>query len=163
MENKLLPIYALRIKLLEKINPEFFIKNADMIKRTSLAAQDYVLSGTYKEYNRSMGRTFKILPGYINVHKKYNLPYSPDTSALIPDMPLNPGLVMDLAWSLTTDKTNGIVDANGALKDVYQMPESEVLRVYHNSSASGTPINALYLMTITQVQTLLENLNQNTK
>ena len=49
MEQNLLPIYKLRMMFLEKINPTFFIKNADLIRRTSLAAQDYLLSGAISE------------------------------------------------------------------------------------------------------------------
>ena len=51
METKLVPIYALRMLMLERLNPQFFAANADMILRTSLAAQDYILSGQYYEYD----------------------------------------------------------------------------------------------------------------
>ena len=70
MKQKLLPIYDLRMQLLQKLNPKFYAENADTIRRSSLAAQDYFLSGTYREYDDRMGTLFKKLPGYISVHKK---------------------------------------------------------------------------------------------
>ncbi len=162
MENKLLPIYALRMLLLQRVNPKFFAENADMIKRTSLAAQDYYLSGAYTEYHEYMGRAFKSLPNYVNIHKKYNLPYNP-AEYFVPANGLNTGLVMDLAWSLRTDIINGVVSPNGDIDDIRKMPLSEVLHVYHNTSASGTPINALYKITRFQAEQLLNTIHQNQK
>ena len=77
MKQKLLPIYDLRMQLLQKLNPKFYAENADTIRRSSLAAQDYFLSGTYREYDDRMGTLFKKLPGYIGVHKKYKLTKKP--------------------------------------------------------------------------------------
>lgn len=159
METKLVPIYALRMLMLERLNPQFFAANADMILRTSLAAQDYILSGQYYEYDPRTGRLFRKLPGYISIHKKYNLPYDPETSTLIPQS-INPGLVMDLSWSFQTDKLNGIIDDRGNIRDTKRLGSSEVLQVYHNSSASGTPINALYKITKSQFEAMVASTMQ---
>ena len=161
MEQKLLPIYELRAMFLEKVNPNFFAQNADLIRRTSLAAQDYYMSGAYKEYDIRSGHMFRIQPGYIAVHKKYNLPYSttitPNTAIL------NPGLVMDLAWSLKTDIINNVVSSNGEIYDISKLPQSEVLQVYHNSRTYGVPINALYLLRPSQIEKILANMRIKTR
>ena len=154
MEQNLLPIYKLRMMFLEKINPTFFIKNADLIRRTSLAAQDYLLSGAYDEYKFMMGRHFRNLPGYIAVHKKYNLPYNP--YVMTPEnTTLNPGLVMDLANSLNTDIINLVVNSKGEITDMRNLPKSEVLRVYHNSQNNGTPINVLQYVPMFQIERMM--------
>lgn len=159
METKLVPIYALRMLMLEQLNPNFFAANADMILRTSLAAQDYILSGQYYEYDPRTGHMFKKLPSYINIHKKYNLPYDPENSMLIPHI-INPGLVMDLSWAFQTDKLNGIIDDRGNISDAKRLGASEVLQVYHNSSTYGTPINALYKITKSQFETMVASTMQ---
>lgn len=153
MEQNLLPIYALRMMLLEKLNPTFFNKNKKMILGSSLAAQDYYLSGKYYEYDRRSGHMFMTMPDYIEVHHKYGLPYNPATSYRANN--LNPGLVMDLANSLQTDKINGIINSDGSIKNIKTLPQSEVLKVYHNSSINGTPINALRTMTLSQIESML--------
>ena len=152
MQDKLIPIYAIRMMFLEKLNPRFFAANYELIRRTSLAAQDYVMSGDYQEYNLNMGRMFKLLPGYIAVHKKYNLPYNP---TLAMSGPVNSGLVMDLAWSLHQDIVGSVVTDTGDVTDVSKLPQSEVLRVYHNSSIHGTPVGALYTLLPWQVDKIL--------
>lgn len=157
MDKKLVPIYELRVKLLEKLNPNFFKENYDLILRTSLAAQDYVLSGSYQEYDKRMGRTYKRLPGYIQVHKKYKIPYNPEQlTSLVPGS-VNSGLVMDLAWALRTDIINGIVDTQGNIKTPNKLPLSEVLQVYHNSYLSGTPSNAFSIYPPSQIQGILKS------
>lgn len=163
MKEKLLPIYALRMLLLEKLNPHFFKENAAFILRTSLAAQDYVLSGNYYEYDKDrMGHLFRTLPGYIHVHQKYKIPYNPKASLLTP-YEVNPGLVMDLAWSLKTDILNGIVDQKGNIKDTKSLIGSEVLHVYHNSQLSGIPVNALGFLPTSQIQRMIALAGQRTK
>lgn len=163
MENKLVPIYALRVLLLQKLNPKYFEANKQLILRSSLAAQDYVLSGHYYEYNRdTMGQNFRRLPEYTKVHKKYNLPYDPEISVLVPQT-IHPGLVMDLAWSLQHDKLRNIVDAKGNIKDTNKLTMSEVLQVYHNTNLSGTPVNALHMLNKIEIAKLLNTANQNTK
>ena len=162
METKLMPIFALRAMLLQQAGPQCFARNHDLITRTSLAAQDYVRSGKFYEYDRRTGHAFKQLPGYIAVHKRYNIPYNP-TSSQLGLSTVNPGLVMDLAWSLRTDIINGVVSPNGDIDDIRKMPLSEVLHVYHNTSASGTPINALYKITRFQAEQLLNTIHQNQK
>ena len=142
MQTELRPIFQLREELLQKINPDFFASEHNLIRRSALAAQDYVLSGAYSEYKPYMGRTFKHLAGYVAVHKKYHLPYNP----YLPDdchARLHPGLVMDLAWSFNTDKINGIIDANGNIRNADQLSKSQVLAVYHNSERYGIPVLAL--------------------
>lgn len=150
MKQKLLPIYDLRMQLLQKLNPKFYAENADTIRRSSLAAQDYFLSGTYREYDDRMGTLFKKLPGYISVHKKYKLPYNPSLTTTV-----NPALVMDLAWSLRTDMINGVVDANGNIKSISLLPQSRVLHVYHNTKNNGMPINALFSLNSLQLEQML--------
>ncbi len=155
MEQKLLPIYTLRIMFLEKLNPIFFSKNAELIYRTSMAAQDYFLSGAYKEYNNNMGHLFKTLPGYIAIHNKYNLPYDPYSVKYAAI--LNPGLVMDLTWSLKTDITNTVVNKNGSINATDKLPQSEILQVYHNSKENGIPINAIHMLMPHQIEQLVRN------
>ena len=161
METKLVPIYALRMMFLEKINPLFFAQNADLIRRTSLAAQDYFMSGTYKEYDDRSGRMFRTQPGYIAIHQKYNLPYSttinPSTAVL------NPGLVMDLTWALKTDITNNIVHPNGDIDSINKLPESEVLQVYHNARQYGIPINAMYMLMPSQIEKMMADARTKTR
>ena len=56
MDN-LVTIFQLRALLLREMNPRFYAQNADIILRSSMAAQDYVMSGTYgKEYTAPVGR-----------------------------------------------------------------------------------------------------------
>lgn len=141
MQTELVPIFKLRETLLQMINPDFFASESALIHRSSLAAQDYVLSGAFAEYKPYMGRTFRHLAGYVAVHQKYFLPYNPYVTN--ERTRLHPGLVMDLAWSFNTDRTNGIIDANGNIRDSARLPESQVLAVYHNSARSGTPLHAL--------------------
>ena len=154
METKLMPIFALRAMLLQQASPQCFARNHDLITRTSLAAQDYLLSGAYDEYKFMMGRHFRNLPGYIAVHKKYNLPYNP--YVMTPEnTTLNPGLVMDLANSLNTDIINLVVNSKGEITDMRKLPESEVLRVYHNSQNNGTPINVLQFVPMFQIERMM--------
>lgn len=146
METQLLPIFTLRKALLQRINPRFFARNEDYITKTSLAAQDYFLSGAYGEYDRyTMGHAFKNLPGYVAVHKKYQLPYSPNAPIGMPQE-INSGLVMDLTWSFGTDIFNNIIDRGGNIKKPEILHNSEVLQVYHNSEISGVPATALKLL-----------------
>ena len=162
MKKDLIQIYALRMLLLEKINPNFFKENYNFIKKTSLAAQDYVLSGGYYEYDPRTGQAFRKLPEYIKIHKKYKIPYNPATSMLTEHI-VHPGLVMDLSWSLKTDMLNGIVDAHGNIMEPNSLKSSEVLHVYHNSSSSGIPVNALQTLTPTQLTNMLSAIKQRTK
>ncbi len=150
MQTELIPIFKLRDMCLARLNQRYYTKHADLIHRSALAAQDYVLSGTYaSEYKSYMGRTFKQLPGYIAVHQKYNLPYDAKASTLSAQI-LHPGLVMDLAWAFATDITNGIVDKYGNIIAPNYLASSEVLAVYHNTSAYGVPVNALQLLNYQQ-------------
>ena len=145
MEQKLLPIYTLRIMFLEKLNPIFFSKNAELIYRTSMAAQDYFLSGAYKEYNNNMGHLFKTLPGYIAIHNKYNLPYDPYSVKYAAI--LNPGLVMDLTWSLKTDITNTVVNKNGSINATDKLPQYQPSgNQPHGGSfpVSGNPVSPVH-------------------
>lgn len=163
MGKELSPIYMLRVLLLEKANPEYFAKNKKLILGSSLAAQDYVLSGHYYEYDKGrMGLEFKNLPEYVKVHKKYHLPYNPNLLVLS-TYSVNPGLVMDLAWSFQRDKLNGIIDERGEILDVNKLSLSEVLQVYHNTSMSGTPITAFRPLNAFQRSELIKQARQNTK
>ncbi len=154
MKEKLIPIYALRMLFLKTVNPRFFNDNRSMIIKTSLAAQDYLLSGHYYEYDQRTGHLFKKLPEYIKVHRKYHIPYNQNLSISTHNY-VNSGLVMDLAWSLQTDILNGIVDKKGNIKNPEQLYLSEVLHVYHNYASSGTPVCALRLLTSYQLQEIL--------
>ena len=142
METKLAPIFKLRTICLQKISPNYYKSHEELIKRTSLAAQDYVLSGKIHEYKPSMERNFKDLPEYIKIHKKYSLPFTPD-KIVLPVNGVNPGLVMDLSWSFEQDKLHSIIDSAGNIINPEKIYYSEVLKVYHNSSASGIPADAI--------------------
>ena len=142
METKLAPIFKLRTICLQKISPNYYKSHEALIKRTSLAAQDYVLSGKIYEYKPYMERNFKDLPEYIKIHEKYPLPFTPD-KIVLPVNGVNPGLVMDLSWSFEQDKLHSIIDSMGNIINPKKIYYSEVLKVYHNSSASGIPADAI--------------------
>lgn len=155
METKLTPIFTLRKILLQRINPGFFARHQDYITKTSLAAQDYFLSGAYGEYDRySMGQAFKNLPGYVDVHKKYQLPYNPHAPIGTPQE-INSGLVMDLTWSYGKDVFNNIIDRGGNILRPETLHNSEVLQVYHNSEISGVPATALKLLLPSELKQIL--------
>ncbi len=161
METKLSPIFMLRAQCLQKLNPYFYNKNDKLINASSLAAQDYVFSGTHMEYSKNMGLAFHHLPGYMAVHKKYNLPYNPD-SCIIPAGGIHPGLVMDLATSFNQDQAYDIIDPAGNIINPKKLFMSEVMYTYHNSIASGIPIHAFKLMSSYQLDRMLKSF-QNTK
>lgn len=155
METKLTPIFTLRKILLQRINPGFFARHQDYITKTSLAAQDYFLSGAYGEYDRySMGQAFKNLPGYVDVHKKYQLPYNPHAPIGTPQE-INSGLVMDLTWSYGKDVFNNIIDRGGNILRPETLHNSEVLQVYHNSEISGVPATALKFLLPSELKQIL--------
>lgn len=163
MKTNLLPIYELRLILLKEANPKYFDTYRFQMLRTSLAAQDYVLSGHYYEYDKAkMGLNFKKLPEYTKVHKKYNIPYDPNLFVL-PQGSVNPGLVMDLSWSLQQDIVKGITDHKGNILDANKLPLSEVMQVYHNSSISGCPMDVLTQKTPEQLRNLLSVVQQKTR
>lgn len=159
METKLVPIFTLRAMCLEKISPRYFATNAEMIKGTSLAAQDYVLSKDYLEYSPYMGLNFKELPKYVAVHKKYNLPYAPN-ERLLGAGGINPGLVMDLAQSFHKDTLDKIIDDRGNIIAPNKIYFSEVMKTYHNSTASGVPIDALRNIEPSQLEAMLTNIQK---
>lgn len=159
MQTTLIPIFQIRELCLQKLNPILFQKEYKIIHNSALAAQDYILSGAFKEYNPRMGLSFKRLPGYIAVHKKYNLPYSPDAS-IRESIQLNPGLVMDLAYAFNQDITNGIIDAHGNIRKPEALGQSEVMSVYHNQATHGEPAIAFRLMTPSQITQMLRHTTQ---
>lgn len=162
MTKQLIPIYKLRVILLKTANPKYFDLNRTYILGSSFAAQDYVLSGHYYEYDKRMGLNFKQLPEYTKVHKKYNLPYNPKL-LIVTENTINPGLVMDLAWSLQQDKLKGIIDSEGNIINASKLQSSEVLQVYHNTSMSGYPINILKNMKSEQINQLLSLIQNKTR
>ena len=93
MTTELAPIFKLRELCLATINPTFYKKNADVIHRASLAAQEYIFSGTSREYYAGLGNNFQNLPGYGAIYQKYDLNGN-----------INPNLIMDLVWSFTSSK-----------------------------------------------------------
>ena len=153
-------IFHIRALLLREMNPRFYTQNADIIFRSSLAAQDYVMSGTYaKEHTAPAGRqVFKTLPGYIAIHQKYNLPYNPSASVRESTV-LHPGLVMDLAWAFTQDLKTNIIDAQGDV-NVARLAQSEVLAVYHNTPASGVPVEKFHSISLNSFSKLMMQTNQ---
>ena len=50
---------------------------------------------------------------------------------------------MDLSWSFEQDKLHSIIDSAGNIINPEKIYYSEVLKVYHNSSASGIPADAI--------------------
>ena len=120
METKLMPIFELRAMCLKTLSPQYYARNADLIRRTSLAAQDYVLSGDIYEINPVSWSSFKNLPGYTKVHAKYNLPYATHANPF-ESTGLNPGLVMDLAQALKTDAFYiGMIGSSSKKASVYK-------------------------------------------
>ena len=151
MNTQLAPIFKLRELCLALVNPKFYAKNADLIHRASLAAQEYISSGASREYHAYMGPNFKTLPGYVALHEKYELTNQ-----------VNPSLVMDLMWSFKSDAVDGIIDARGNIKNIAKLRISRVMGTYHNTDLSGTPINAFKLYP-EQIERLLAQANENTK
>ena len=151
MNSELAPIFKLRELCLAEVNPVFYKRNADLIHRASLAAQDYVLSGASREYNAYVNDSFMSLPGYIAVHTKYNLVDK-----------VNPNLVMDLTWSFKTDLLGGIIDPQGNIKNKATLYRSRMLGVYHNSDLSGTP-NSIFQLYPERVERLIQQATQKTK
>ncbi len=151
MNTELVPIFKLRQLCLALVNPAFYAKNADLIYRASLAAQDYIFSGASREYQTYLKDNFQTLPGYVAVHQKYNL------TGLV-----NPNLVMDLMWGFKTDNINGIIDMRGNIKNTAILPKSRIMGTYHNSDLSGIPINAFKLYP-EQIEKLLITAQQHTK
>lgn len=155
MQKTLVPILQIRELCLQRLNPTLFSKEYDIIHSSALAAQDYILSGTFQtEFNPRLGPTFKRLPGYIAVHQKYKLPYNPDTYTTN-TVRLNQGLVMDLAHAYQDDITNGIIDKQGNIRKPEALAQSEVLAVYHNSASYGAPAIALHLLPPSQIKQML--------
>lgn len=159
MDN-LVTIFQLRALLLREMNPRFYAQNADIILRSSMAAQDYVISGTYgKEYTAPVGRqAFRSLPGYIKVHNKYDLPYNSNASVREATV-LHPGLVMDLAWAFTQDLNTHIIDAQGDV-NIGRLEHSEVLSVYHNTPASGIPAEGIKQISLNTFNKLMKQTKQ---
>ena len=65
MQTKLIPIFQIRELCLQKLNPILFQKEYKIIHNSALAAQDYILSGAFKEYNPRMGLSFLDISRYI--------------------------------------------------------------------------------------------------
>ncbi len=151
MTTELAPIFKLRELCLALVNPKFYAKNADLIHRSSLAAQDYIFSGAAREYQSYMKSSFHALPGYVAVHHKYNLKDN-----------VNPNLVMDLTWSFKNDCINGIIDVHGNIKNYATLYNSRFMRIYHNTDLSGIPINAFRLYP-EQIERLLKQAEQKTR
>ena len=151
MNTELAPIFKLRELCLAVVNPKFYAKNADLIHRASLAAQDYIFSGASREYQTYMYRNFQSLPGYIAVNQKYDLTGK-----------VNPNLVMDLTWGFKTDAINGIIDGRGNIKNRATVFKSRVMGTYHNTDLSGTP-SSVFKLYPEKVEKLLDAAQQKTK
>lgn len=151
MTTELAPIFKLRELCLAVINPKFYAENADLIHRASLAAQEYVFSGASREYHAYMGNKFHDLPGYVKIHEKYDIADK-----------VNPNLVMDLAWGFKSDCLSGIIDVHGNIKNRATLNNSRIMGVYHNTTISGTPINAFKLYP-ERIEKLLFQAQQQTK
>ena len=134
MTTELVPIFKLRELCLAIVNPMFYKKNADVIRRASLAAQEYLFSGACNEYKSYMAHNFHDLPGYRAIYEKYNL------SGLV-----NDGLIMDLTWAFRSDVIHGIIDYKGNIKNNAKLYRSRTMEIYHSTTLSGIPINAFKL------------------
>lgn len=151
MNTELAPIFKLRELCLAVVNPVFYAKNADLIHRASLAAQEYIFSGASREYSTSMGSNFHDLPGYTAIYQKYDLTGH-----------VNPNLVMDLVWSFRSDIFSGVIDARGNITNFATLPSSRIMGVYHNSDISGRP-SSVFTLYPERVNRLVAQANQNTK
>lgn len=163
MKTNIAPIFVLREICLQQISPNYYKSHQDVIRRASLAAQEYVTSGKIKEYNYSLGKNFRQLPGYLAVHEKFNLKYPMNDNDSIPVQGVNAGLVMDLSHSFLKDKSNAIIDEAGNIIDPNKACFSEVLKVYQNTSSAGIPADALKIMSKNQFTQILDSLRQKTK
>lgn len=163
MQTKIAPIFLLREICLQQVSPNYYALHKDVIRRAALAAQEYVISGKIKEYNRSMGKDFNKLPGYVAVHKEFNLKYPEKDTDSIPTQGINSGLVMDLSWSFIKDKNDKIIDGAGNIISPEKACYSEVLKVYQNSASTGIPTDALKKMSKNEFKQILDSLTQKTK
>lgn len=151
MNTELAPIFKLRELCLAAVNPVFYAKHADLIHRSSLAAQAYVFSGKHNEYNTYMANNFHELEGYKSVHIEYELVGQ-----------VNPNLVMDLVFSFKHDRIMGIIDVQGNIKNRATLRNSRILGTYHNSDLSGIP-NSVFKLFPERIDKLIIKAEQHTK
>jgi len=156
MESTMAPIFSLRAMFLRKLHPAQYSNMEKYVLQTSLAAQDYVLSGMYREYDIEKNKTsFKKLPGYVAIHEKYNIPYDPDAPFNNAGNMVGTDLVMNLAWALNHDINNEIVDPYGEFLYSQQLMTSEVLHVPHTPVSNKIPRDILKTISPLDLQKLL--------
>ena len=141
MHTEMIKIFEIRGSLLKRCNPKFYKAYEQIIKQSSLAAQDFYFSGDLAEYENCSTNELSHDSFYASLHAAYNIPYNTHDSRCV-----NCGLVIDLANALREDIKSGILDATGGLQNPTRLQESHILQTYHNSPESGTPIEAFARM-----------------
>lgn len=146
----------MRAALLKQEKPKLFSKHYRKVIRSSMAAQDYVLSGQYsiavqsqgarkiyplwdrpgyKENGAQYGFRYYTVPSAITFTPEYYAPNpapADKTMYMIRCDELHAGLIWELAESFHNDVENGIITPTGKIKNLKLLPQSEVLRSYHN-------------------------------
>ena len=135
MQTELMDIFKLRANLLKRTDPDFYKENEYQIKQSSLAAQDYYLSGNYSNRPRKQDFVlFQDIPEYNKVHTKYHL----DFNMLIANNSnyIDMRVIMFLTQALSRDIKNKIISEYGqfftdSYDDIYR--HSKVLYIAHES------------------------------
>ena len=158
MHTQLETIFEMRNALLKRCNLKFYRQHEQVIKNSSLAAQDFYFSGDLDDYDMCSLHDLVHDSLYASLHAAYNVPYqSSDTRCV------NSGLVLDLARALRDDINSGILGKTGEVMMPERLKESQVLHTYHNSEDSGIPVNFLKHMTPNAVKVFLWQSGQGKK
>ncbi len=142
MKTKLVAIFEMRNALLKRCNLRFYKQNEQVIKNSSLAAQDFYFSGDLSDYDDISLSELSHDALYASLHAEYNVPYNSSDVLCV-----NSGLVLDLARALRSDIDTGILGAGGDIIVPERLSKSQVLQTFHNSEDSGIPVSALKCMT----------------
>ena len=142
MQTNLLPIFDMRSALLRRCNLRYYRNHEQVIKNSSLAAQDLYFSGDLLTYDTDVSQVTINDSFYASLHADYNVPYNPSDAKCV-----NNGLILDLARALRSDINSGILGANGEIVHPERLSASQILQVFHNSDDSGIPVTALNRMT----------------
>ena len=135
MDTQLLGIFDIRAALFRRCNLKFYKQHEQDVINSSLAAQDFCLSGDLDGFDPN-AMTSPQMFLYAQLHADYFVPYKY----------METGLVFDLAMALQSDIKSGLLGPDGKIVKPELLSSSNVLRVYHESEDSGIPVTALNRM-----------------
>lgn len=141
MHTQILAIFDMRGALLKRCNLRYYKQHEQVIKNSSLAAQDLYFSGDLADYDSYTLSTLLHDNIYATLHADYCVPYNCTDSRCV-----NSGLVLDLARALRSDVQSGILNTDGKIIAPNRLTQSQILQVFHNSEDSGIPVTALTRM-----------------